>query len=123
MRLRLGGQLGVAGRTDLGLEPSRDGGAQRPGLIARVECPIVNQRHAAAGTAGGRFNSRVGAALAGASALAGAIGPRRHAPVAAAGGCYPRVATHPGVDTGTGTRSWGAIRSIPWSSSVWRTTG
>ena len=70
MRLRLGGQLGVAGRTDLGLEPPRDGGAQRPGLIARVECPIVNQRHAAAGTAGGRFDSRVGSAPAGASALA-----------------------------------------------------
>lgn len=64
MRLRLGGQLGVAGRTDLGLEPSRDGGAQRPGLIARVPRPSTIQRHAAVGFAGGRFDSRVGPALA-----------------------------------------------------------
>ena len=49
MRLRLGGQLGVAGRTDLGLEPSRDGGAQRPGLIARAPRPSTIQRHAAVG--------------------------------------------------------------------------
>lgn len=54
MRLRLGGQLGVAGRTDLGLEPSRDGGAQRPGLIARAPRPSTTQRHAAVGIAGGR---------------------------------------------------------------------
>ena len=58
MRLRLGGQLGVAGRTDLGLEPPRDGGAQRPGLIARAGRPFTTQRHAAAGTAGGRFDSQ-----------------------------------------------------------------